>query len=44
MRLSYREELVHAMRELLPPQFFRGGRFVAARNGPHSGRSTRQFS
>jgi len=31
--LSYREELLVAMRELLPPRFFRSGRSAAGRNG-----------
>ena len=33
MCLSYREELLVAMRELLPPQFFRSGQSAAARSG-----------
>ena len=37
MAVSYRQELVDAMRELLPPRFFRGGRSAAGRSGPRIG-------
>jgi hypothetical protein len=36
MCLSYREELIVAMRELLPPRFFRSGESAAGRNGRRS--------
>lgn len=38
MCVSYREEVVLAMRELLPPRFFRGGRSAAGKNGHLNGR------
>ena len=38
MCLSYREDLVVAMRELLPPRFFRGGGSAAGRSGRRNGR------
>jgi hypothetical protein len=39
MGTSYREELIEAIRELLPAQFFRSGPPAAARNGRPSGPS-----
>ncbi|MFN2111149.1 MAG: hypothetical protein ACK2UI_15955 [Anaerolineae bacterium] len=37
MGLSYREQLVVAMRELLPGRFFRRWQSMAAQNGRHNG-------